>query len=335
MHRRLLKELNQLQTEISPDWLVEQYNESDSCRWRLYLLGRRGTPYEKGVFKMSASFSSDYPFKRPAFKCDTKIFHPSICVDHGDMSISLFGNYNPCMPMRRLLQDIATAIYTPNEEDVLNSDAAFLYEHYPESFKKKATAWTEKFAIINSRDIASLRDRRILKEFDKLQSRIDSEWRVEYYYPNDSTRWRLYLIGRDGTAYDNGIFQLSVSFPSEYPFICPDFLFDTKIFHPSVDENGRMSTSFFSDFHPHMSMCDLLKNIASAIYIPNEGDVLNSDAASLYKYDRESFKTNTAIWVSQYAVDDEIISNTSFSLSSSKIVSDRTCRNYSSYDNNI
>lgn len=177
------------------------------------------------------------------------------------------------------------------------------------------------------KDFTSRQKRRILEEFVELKRNIDFEWVVESYYPNDLGRLRLYLNGRAGSPYENGKFQLSVTFPDGYPFQYSHFRFDTRIFHPSVDVDGHMSLPFRHTYHSRMSICYLLHEITSAIYAPDTSDVLNADAAFLYDTNLEVYQRQVALWTSEYATEDEIISRYSRSTLSSGIVSKRACRN--------
>lgn len=186
----------------------------------------------------------------------------------------------------------------------------------------------EKSDVIKTEITTSLRCRTILKEFIQVRNNMKPEWCVEAYYPNDLNRWRLYWNGRDGTPYEKGNFQLSVKFPTEYPLKCPDFRFDTLIFHPSVDEDGFLSISFFTDYLPTTSMCTLLQSIAEAICNPNKDDILDPYAAFLYDQRPALFEQIAAKWTLKYANEEEIISDKSDSPPPSEIVRNRTCRNF-------
>ena len=177
--------------------------------------------------------------------------------------------------------------------------------------------------------MSDLRNRRILKQFEQLKSDNDTEWFVELHYPNDLTRWRLYLSGRDGTPYEKGQFQLSITFPLEYPIKCPLIQFDTKIFHPNVDEYGRTCIiSEVSNYVASISMRDLLRIFISDIYRPTTGLSAKSLAAFLYDSDQKLFQQQAAEWTRRYAMDDEIISNWSCSHPSSPAVSRGSCTNH-------
>ena len=46
--------------------------------WRVTMVGPRGTPYEGGLFTITATFPQDYPNHGPEFKFINKIFHLNV-----------------------------------------------------------------------------------------------------------------------------------------------------------------------------------------------------------------------------------------------------------------
>ena len=40
--------------------------------------------------------------------------------------------------------------------------------------------------------------------------------------------------------WQNGVFVLSIRFPSEYPFKAPEIVFETHVYHPNVYTDGRI-----------------------------------------------------------------------------------------------
>lgn len=56
-------------------------------RWKAYIKGPAGTPYENGIFFLSIDLPADYPFKPPKIKFTTRVYHcninsnGSICLD--------------------------------------------------------------------------------------------------------------------------------------------------------------------------------------------------------------------------------------------------------------
>lgn len=60
---------------------------------------------------------------------------------------------------------------------------------------------------------------------------------------------RIALSPPENTPYEEGIFFLSVIIPAQYPYSRPSVKFETKIYHPNVDDEGRISLkSLIDDF---------------------------------------------------------------------------------------
>ena len=53
-------------------------NENDMFFWKVLIIGPPGSPYNKGVFKLTIKFGLDYPNSKPTIKFITKIYHVNI-----------------------------------------------------------------------------------------------------------------------------------------------------------------------------------------------------------------------------------------------------------------
>ena len=53
--------------------------------WNVHLEGPAGSPYEGGRFTVSIDFSDNYPFKCPKVQFVTKIYHPNVKTDTGEI----------------------------------------------------------------------------------------------------------------------------------------------------------------------------------------------------------------------------------------------------------
>jgi len=79
-----LQEYQTLQSTPVPGVTVEIVGE-DLFKWNLIIDGPDGTPYQGGRFTVNVDFSDNYPFKPPKIKFLTKIYHPNIKTESGEI----------------------------------------------------------------------------------------------------------------------------------------------------------------------------------------------------------------------------------------------------------
>jgi len=118
----------------------------DITTWEATIIGPENTPYESGVFKLLINFPSNYPFKPPRVKFDTRIFHPninkqgSICLD------TLNKNWSPALTVSKLLLSISSLLSEPNFDDPLDIRAAQIYKKNKDEYFQTAKMYTSKYA---------------------------------------------------------------------------------------------------------------------------------------------------------------------------------------------
>jgi ubiquitin-conjugating enzyme E2 D/E len=143
--KRLRKELDDMQKDAVSNLSAGPVNDN-LFEWEAVILGPVETPYEGGVFNLSISIPSNYPFKPPMVIFKTKIYHPninsagSICLD------ILKTQWSPALTISKILLSICSLLADPNPNDPLVPDIANIYKNNIELYNKTAKEWTMTYA---------------------------------------------------------------------------------------------------------------------------------------------------------------------------------------------
>ncbi|KIM49004.1 hypothetical protein M413DRAFT_92792 [Hebeloma cylindrosporum] len=96
--------------------------------------------------------------------------------------------------------------------------------------------------------------------------------------------WVGTIEGPSETIYAGLTFKISISFPSNYPYVAPTIKFDTPCYHPNVDiTGGAICLDILQDkWSAVYSVQTILLSLQSLLGEPNNASPLNPDAASLW-----------------------------------------------------
>lgn len=143
--KRLTKELNDMQKESTPNLSAGPIN-NNLFEWEAVILGPVETPYEGGVFTLSISIPSNYPFKPPIIIFKTKIYHPNI-NSSGNICLDILkSQWSPALTISKILLSICSLLSDPNPNDPLVPEIANLLKNNPDEYIKTAKSWTIMYA---------------------------------------------------------------------------------------------------------------------------------------------------------------------------------------------
>ncbi len=144
--------------------------------------------------------------------------------------------------------------------------------------------------------------RRLQREFLEIQQDPPANCTAGPVNDKDFYNWEAMIFGPADSPYAGGVFLLSISFPSEYPFKPPIITFKTKIYHPNINAAGGICLDILkSQWSPALSVSKVLLSILSLLTDANPNDPLVPDIANLYKRDRAAYDAKAREWTQLYA----------------------------------
>jgi ubiquitin-conjugating enzyme E2 D/E len=143
---RLKRELASI-TKNPPENFSAGIKNDDLYNWEATLMGPPDSPYEGGIFKLSIKCSSQYPFRAPEFKFQTRVYHPNIS-ESGEICLDILKNqWSPALTISKVLLSISSLLTDPNPDDPLDGESAGVYKNDREEFNSIARELTRKYAM--------------------------------------------------------------------------------------------------------------------------------------------------------------------------------------------
>jgi ubiquitin-conjugating enzyme E2 D/E len=110
------------------------------------------------------------------------------------------------------------------------------------------------------------------------------------------------IFGPAESPFQGGVFNLTIRFPSDYPFKPPIVTFSTKIYHPNINAAGGICLDILKQqWSPALTISKVLLSILSLLTDANPNDPLVPDIANLYKTNRAEYEQVAREWTQLYA----------------------------------
>jgi len=103
--------------------------------------------YENGLYQLDVQFSKDYPYLPMKIRFDTKILHPNIDPNTGDIGLNILNQeWSPALTCEKALLSIQSFLNSPNFEYIFAPVAACEFNQDKEKFYAVAKEWVTKYA---------------------------------------------------------------------------------------------------------------------------------------------------------------------------------------------
>ncbi|KAK6339639.1 hypothetical protein TWF718_009034 [Orbilia javanica] len=147
--KRISRELAEFNNNPVAGISAGPVSDDNLFKWNICLTGPQGSPYAGGLFTLDLTLPTEYPFKPPTLNFTTKIYHPNVSNDDkGSMCLAILrsDNWKPSSKIIQVLEMAVGLLIEPNVEDAVETSIADEYKNSPDSFKKTAREWTNKYA---------------------------------------------------------------------------------------------------------------------------------------------------------------------------------------------
>ncbi|KAL8787726.1 MAG: hypothetical protein Q9213_002046 [Squamulea squamosa] len=146
--RRITKEIADIQNDNLSNIKASLVgNGDDLTHLKGSFKGPPGTPYEGGTFQIDVRLASDYPFKPPIMKFDTKIWHPNVSSQTGAICLdTLSSAWSPVLTVKSALLSLQSLLSTPEPKDPQDAEVAGMLIRNPKEFERVAQEWAIKYA---------------------------------------------------------------------------------------------------------------------------------------------------------------------------------------------
>ena len=145
-HKRITKELKDLEKESLPSFSAGPINNSDLYHWQASIMGPQDSPFYGGVYFLDIKFPTDYPFKPPKLTFKTRIYHPNI-NSNGSICLDILKEqWSPALTISKVLLSLLSLLTDPNPDDPLVPEIAHVYKNNRAKYDDTAREWTQKYA---------------------------------------------------------------------------------------------------------------------------------------------------------------------------------------------
>ncbi|EZF52752.1 hypothetical protein H103_04212 [Trichophyton rubrum CBS 288.86] len=140
--RRITKEIADIHADRHSQITVDPISEDDLTRLKGSFPGPPGTAYEGGTFKVDITIPTEYPFRPPVMKIDTRVGQQNITSQTGAICLdTLSSAWSPVLTIKSALLSLQSLLSTPEPRDPQDAEVARMLLSDPKEFERVAREW--------------------------------------------------------------------------------------------------------------------------------------------------------------------------------------------------
>ncbi|GFX74165.1 ubiquitin-conjugating enzyme E2 T [Trichonephila clavipes] len=146
---------------------------------------------------------------------------------------------------------------------------------------------------------------RLKKELERFSNEPNNG--ISCWQDEDLQHLKATIVGPDSSPYENGVFHIDIQIPEKYPFLPPNVHFITPVYHPNIDDSGRICLEILKlppqgAWKPSLNLKIILMSIQGLLAEPNFNDPLMTEISQEYEMNRSSFVIKAREWTKKYAL---------------------------------
>ncbi|KAI9830732.1 MAG: Ubiquitin-conjugating enzyme E2 1 [Sarea resinae] len=146
--RRIAKEIADIHSDTHSNILAAPVGAGDDLtHLKGSFKGPPGTPYEGGTYHVDIKIPSEYPFRPPIMRFETKLWHPNVSSQTGAICLdTLSSAWSPVLTIKSALLSLQSLLSTPEPKDPQDAEVAGMLMRNPKEFDRVAREWAAQYA---------------------------------------------------------------------------------------------------------------------------------------------------------------------------------------------
>jgi len=147
-NRRILKEVRSIEASLSTSEVISWRELGEGImHFKATIAGPGRTPYEGGTFTLDIKIPLEYPFRPPAVKFDTKVWHPNISSQTGVICLDILdSSWSPVITIHHALLSVQNLLCNPEFNEPLDGEVAKMMITDRDAFYQRVSEWLTIYA---------------------------------------------------------------------------------------------------------------------------------------------------------------------------------------------